>query len=78
MEVGYGCQSLLHYRGCRLYTTSMRVLVVEPDPVSAKLIDAALKSEGIIAEPAERGEDAIDLAKHYDFDALILETQSPI
>jgi hypothetical protein len=30
------------------------------------LIDAALKSEGIICEPAESGEDAIDLAKHYD------------
>ena len=44
----------------------MRALVVEDDPVSAKLIEAALKSEGIISEPAETGEDAIDLAKHYE------------
>ena len=55
----------------------MRALVVEDDPVSAKLIDAALKSEGIICEPAESGEDAIDLAKHYDFDIMVLDLRLP-
>src|ERR687897_652468 len=55
----------------------MRALVVEDDPVSAKLIDAALKSEGIISEPAETGEDAIDLAKHYDFDIMVLDLRLP-
>ena len=43
---------------------AMRALVVEDDPVSAKLIDTALRGEGIIAEMASCGEDAIDLAKH--------------
>ena len=55
----------------------MRALVVEDDPVSAKLIDAALKGEGIISEPAETGEDAIDLAKHYDFDIIVLDIRLP-
>jgi two-component system, cell cycle response regulator CtrA len=55
----------------------MRALVVDPDPVSAKLIHDALESEGILAKPAEAGEDAIDLARDYDFDVLILETQLP-
>jgi two-component system cell cycle response regulator CtrA len=55
----------------------MRALVVEDDPVSAKLIEAALKSEGIISEPAETGEDAIDLAKHYDFDIVVLDIRLP-
>jgi two-component system cell cycle response regulator CtrA len=55
----------------------MRALVVEDDPVSAKLIDAALRSEGIINEQAETGEDAIDLAKHYDFDIVILDLRLP-
>jgi two-component system, cell cycle response regulator CtrA len=55
----------------------MRALVVEDDPVSARLIDAALKSEGIICEPAESGEDAIDLAKHYDFDIMVLDLRLP-
>jgi two-component system cell cycle response regulator CtrA len=55
----------------------MRALVVEDDPVSAKLIETALKGEGIISEPAESGEDAIDLAKHYDFDIVVLDLRLP-
>jgi two-component system cell cycle response regulator CtrA len=55
----------------------MRALVVEDDPVSAKLIETALKEEGIISEPADSGEDAIDLAKHYDFDIIVLDLGLP-
>jgi two-component system, cell cycle response regulator CtrA len=55
----------------------MRALVIENDPVSAGLIDAALKSEGIISEPAETGEDALDLAKHYSFGVMILGSRLP-
>ena len=55
----------------------MRALVVEDDPTSAKLIDAALRNEGIICEPADTGEDAIDLAKHYDFDIIVLDLRLP-
>ncbi len=55
----------------------MRALVVEDDPVSAKLIDTALRSEGIIGEMASCGEDAIDLAKHYDFDIMVLDLRLP-
>jgi two-component system, cell cycle response regulator CtrA len=55
----------------------MCALVVENDPVFAKLIDAALKSEGIISEPAETGEDTIDLAKNYLFDVMILNFRLP-
>jgi two-component system cell cycle response regulator CtrA len=56
---------------------AMRALVVEDDPVSAKLIDTALRGEGIIGEMASCGEDAIDLAKHYDFDIMILDLRLP-
>lgn len=55
----------------------MRALVVEDDPVSAKLIDTALRGEGIIGEMASCGEDAIDLAKHYDFDIMVLDLRLP-
>ncbi len=55
----------------------MRALVVEDDPVSAKLIDTALRGEGIIGEMASSGEDAIDLAKHYDFDIIVLDLRLP-
>jgi two-component system cell cycle response regulator CtrA len=55
----------------------MRVLVVDNDVCSAQAINAILKAEGMIAEPAEFGEDAVDLGKHYDFDVLILEERLP-
>jgi len=55
----------------------MRALVVEDDPVSAKLIDTALRGEGIIGEMASCGEDANDLAKHYDFDIMVLDLRLP-
>jgi two-component system cell cycle response regulator CtrA len=55
----------------------MRALIVGDDPISAKLIDAALKSEGFVSEPVESGEDAIDLAKHYDFDIVVVDTRLP-
>ncbi len=55
----------------------MRALVVEDDPTSAKLIDTALKGEGVICELTDTGEDAIDLAKHYDFDIIILDLRLP-
>ena len=59
------------------WSVNVRALIVENDPVSGKLIDAALKSEGIISEPAETGEDAIDLAKNYSFDVMILSFRLP-
>jgi two-component system cell cycle response regulator CtrA len=57
--------------------SNMRALVVEPDPVWAQRIDAALKSQGIVSEPAEVGQDAIDLVTHYDFDIVVLEFRLP-
>lgn len=55
----------------------MRALVVEDDPVSARLIEAALKSENIVSELAVCGEDGIELAKLYDFDIVILDLSLP-
>ena len=55
----------------------MRALVIEDDPVSAKLVEAALKTENVVIEPADRGEDGIELAKLYDFDIIILDLRLP-
>jgi len=55
----------------------MRVLVVEDDPVSARLIEIALKGEHIVFEHAGNGEDGIELAKIYDFDIVILDIRLP-
>lgn len=44
-------------------TDEVRVLVVEDDPVSAKLIDTALRSEGVSADLVACGEDAVESAR---------------
>ena len=55
----------------------MRALVIEDDPVSAKLIEAALRTENIVFEPTDTGEDGIELAKLYDFDIIVLDLRLP-
>ncbi|MFO1068465.1 MAG: response regulator transcription factor [Geminicoccaceae bacterium] len=55
----------------------MRALMIEDDPVSARLIEAALRSENIVFEPTDHGEDGIELAKLYDFDIIILDLRLP-
>ena len=55
----------------------MRALVIEDDPVSARLIEQALKAENMISEPANCGEDGIELAKLYDFDIVVLDLRLP-
>jgi two-component system, cell cycle response regulator CtrA len=56
---------------------AMRALVVEDDPVSARLIEQALKAENMVSEPAGCGEDGIELAKLYDFDIIVLDLRLP-
>ena len=55
----------------------MRALVIEDDPVSSKLIEAALQAENVVFEPTDRGEEGIELAKLYDFDIIILDLRLP-
>ena len=55
----------------------MRALVIEDDPVSARLIEQALKAENMVSEPADCGEDGIELAKLYDFDIIVLDLRLP-
>ncbi len=55
----------------------MRALVIEDDPVSTRLIEAALRSENIVFEPTERGEEGVELARLYDFDIIILDISLP-
>ena len=55
----------------------MRALVIEDDPVSARLIEQALKAENMVCEPANCGEDGIELGKLYDFDIVILDLRLP-
>ena len=55
----------------------MRVLLVEDDPTTAKMTEAALRAEGMVCEVTDLGEDAIELAKLYDFDIVVLDLILP-
>jgi two-component system cell cycle response regulator CtrA len=55
----------------------MRALMIEDDPVSARLIEHALKGENMVCEPATNGEDGLELAKLYDFDIIVLDLRLP-
>src|SRR3712207_2462869 len=55
----------------------MRALIIEDDPVSAKLIESLLRSENVVFEVAGCGEDGIELAKLYDFDIIVLDLRLP-
>ncbi len=55
----------------------MRVLVVEDDPVIAKMIGAELAAERIVCDITDLGEDGVELAKLYDFDIILLDLILP-
>ena len=55
----------------------MRVLLVEDDTSTARSIELALASEGIICDIAELGEEGLEIGKIYDYDIIILDLMLP-
>jgi two-component system OmpR family response regulator len=55
----------------------VRVLVVEDNPKIAGLVGRALGEDGIAADLAERGEDALWMAGSTDYDAIVLDVMLP-
>jgi two-component system OmpR family response regulator len=55
----------------------MRVLVVEDDVPMAAAIRRGLRAEGIAADVATRGEDALWMAGSTEFDAVVLDLMLP-
>jgi two-component system cell cycle response regulator CtrA len=55
----------------------MRVLVAESDAVVARSIELMLKSQSFNVYTTDTGEEAIDLAKLYDYDVIVLELNLP-
>src|SRR5450759_2871102 len=51
----------------------MRVLVAEDDPGLRQILVLGLKGYGYQVDAAERGDDAIDLLKFYDYDVAIVD-----
>ena len=55
----------------------MRVLVAEADPITAQVISRTLQARGAVVERADTGGDALDLARRYDFDIVVLDLRLP-
>jgi two-component system cell cycle response regulator CtrA len=55
----------------------MRVLLVEDDTSTARSIELALASEGIICDTTELGEEGLEIGKIYDYDIIILDLMLP-
>jgi two-component system, OmpR family, response regulator len=55
----------------------MRVLVVEDDVPMAAALRRGLRAEGVVADVAARGEDALWMAGATEFDAVVLDVMLP-
>ena len=55
----------------------MRVLLVEDDTIVARGITLALKAAAMIIDAADTGEEALELARLYDYDIVILDLMLP-
>jgi two-component system OmpR family response regulator len=58
-------------------TVRMRVLVVEDEERMASVIRRSLAKEGLAADVAGRGEDALWMARSIDYDAIVLDLMLP-
>src|SRR4051812_23632476 len=55
----------------------VRVLVVEDESRMASLIRRGLTSEGLSADVAAKGEDALWMARAHEYDAIVLDVMLP-
>lgn len=55
----------------------MRVLVAEDDPGLRQVLVMGLRDQGYQVDEAERGDDAIDLFRFYDYDVAVLDWRMP-
>lgn len=55
----------------------MRVLLVEDDSALSRTVEAMLKAEQAVVDTTDMGEDALEIAKLYDYDAILLDLMLP-
>ncbi|WP_135465881.1 response regulator transcription factor CtrA [Crenalkalicoccus roseus] len=55
----------------------MRVLLVEDDLATSRGLVAMLKAASMIVDAVDSGEEALDLARHYDYDIVLLDLGLP-
>jgi two-component system cell cycle response regulator CtrA len=55
----------------------MRVLLVEDDLAAARGISIILQNGNAVVDHADTGEEALELARHYDYDIMVLDLSLP-
>ena len=55
----------------------MKILLIEDEVVTSRGIDLTLRTEDIYADIAACGEDGIEFARHFDYDAVVLDLDLP-
>ena len=55
----------------------MRVLLVEDELIAARGVSIMLKAAGAVVDHSETGEEAIELARHYEYDIVLLDIALP-
>ncbi|NIZ01425.1 response regulator transcription factor CtrA [Thalassospira lucentensis] len=55
----------------------MRVLLVEDDNTYSDSIELMLKSEGMVIDTTDLGEDGLEIGKLYDYDIILLDLMLP-
>jgi two-component system cell cycle response regulator CtrA len=61
----------------RVGVKTMRVLLIEDDFSTAETIEVMLKSEGMVIDTTDLGEDGLEIGKLYDYDIIILDLMLP-
>ncbi len=57
--------------------TALRILIVEDDAGSRKLVEACLAKKDFVVKTAQSGETALGLVVEHDFDAVLLDLRLP-
>ena len=55
----------------------MRVLIVDANRHSARMVMQSLKSSGAVVDHSETGDDALGIVKRYDYDIILLDLDLP-
>lgn len=55
----------------------MRILLVEDDSSTAKVVELTLRTEGFVVDTTDLGEDGLEIGKLYDYDLIILDLMLP-
>ncbi len=55
----------------------MRILFVQNDQAMLLSLASSFRANGVIADPVETADEAMELARHYDYDLILVEASLP-